>query len=107
KSASQYQHPFECVLFVDGSVWNSIAEVGIASSHMIHGIPHHTINFSKTIGKSDVLNTYYSELSAILEATKQTANLLSSPVHFIREVSIYSDSQTVLKVLRNPCQQSE
>ena len=104
KLANQPRQPFERALFVDSSVRNSVVGVGIASSHTIYGVPHSIMNISKTIGRSDVLNAYYSELSAILEATKQTASLSSSPVHFIQEVSIYSDSQVALKVLRNPCQ---
>ena len=51
------------------------------------------------------MNTYYAELLAIFEATKQITKLLFSPIHFIWEVSIYSDSQAALKVLRNPQQQ--
>ena len=107
KTANRPLQPYERAIFVDGSARNGMLGIGIASSHIIKGVSHRVVDISKTIGRSEALNTYYSELTAILEAAKQIANNVAPPpVHFVREVSIYSNSQAALKALENPKQQS-
>ena len=67
--------------------------IGIASSHVINRVSYRVLGISKTIERLKALNTYYSELTAILEAAKQIANNVALlPVYFIQEVLIYSDS---------------
>lgn len=107
QSELQGDRPF----FTDGSIRNGLAGVGVAIPTTSSQAPTF-LTRSYTLAKGDEVNAYFMELAAVQQAVAMITDLCTpdwiTSIVGRRTTSfrIFTDSQSALKVLKNPRRQS-
>ena len=89
-------------IFVDASSKSGVMGIGISYLSQARGL-----TISKAVGSAALLSVHGGELLAIREACQMVDNLWpANDIYLKSAVTVYSDSQSALRTLANPRQQS-